>query len=132
MTNSIQYSHSEDPFILEIRSNIRVAMQQVEREEGAIFLVKILEVFRKRVQLDITELEEGLVALDYDLIRRKSHLMVGSFRALGFNDGAQYARKSEYSAREQLEEQVRQSTQKLITYMQETLRIVNQTLPKEQ
>ena len=101
--------------------NIKDILHKFEQEEGEEFVSLMLSIFKKRIPLDIMELENALSNNHLETIKNKAHFITGSLASLRFDAGCLISRKTEKAAANIEEENAKVYTRDLIDYLENVL-----------
>ena len=99
-------------------------LNNIEKELGKDFVEMMLEIYRRRIPLDIIELEQALNMRDMDVIRSKAHLLAGSLSSLYFVAGTKLAKNVENCAFIKDYETIHIKTFCLIDYLNNSLKVI--------
>ena len=105
--------------------NIKDILHQFEQEEGEEFVALMLSIFKKRIPLDIVELENALSNNHLEAIKNKAHYISGSLASLRFDAGREISKKTEHAAANVEEENAKVCTRDLINYLENILTNLN-------
>ena len=105
--------------------NIKDILHQFEQEEGEEFVALMLSIFKKRIPLDIMELENALSNNHLEAIKNKAHYISGSLASLRFDAGREISKKTEKAAANVEEENAKVCTRDLINYLENVLTNLN-------
>ena len=108
-----------------IFDNFDQILANIEKEYGKDYVDSVLEVYRRRIPLDVAALETALEKRDFATIKAKGHLLQGSLTSLNFEIGSQLARNTELTANKGNYEETKVEAQLLINYLQTSLEIIN-------
>ncbi len=100
-------------------------LDNTEKEHGKEFVDMMLEVYRRRIPNDVSELEEALSKQDFQAIKAKAHLLTGSLSSLNFDLGHQLAKNAEKAASAGDLERVSSETFFLINYLKISLQTIS-------
>lgn len=99
-------------------------LNNIEKELGKEFVEMMLEIYRRRIPLDIIELEQALNIQDMEVIRSKAHLLAGSLSSLYFVAGTKLAKNVENCAFIKDYETIHIKTICLIDYLNNSLKVI--------
>ena len=99
-------------------------LNNIEKELGKEFVEMMLEIYRRRIPLDIIELEQALNIQDMEVIRSKAHLLAGSLSSLYFVAGTKLAKNVENCAFIKDYETIHIITICLIDYLNNSLKVI--------
>ncbi len=105
--------------------NIKDILMQFEKEEGEEFVTLMLNIFKKRIPLDIMELEYALSNNHLETIKNKAHFISGSLASLRFDEGREISKKTEKAAANVEEENAKVCARDLINYLENVLTNLN-------
>ena len=108
-----------------IFDNFKQLIANIEKEYGKEHVESMLEVYRRRIPLDVAALEIAIENQDFATIKAKGHLLHGSLSSLNFEIGSQLARNTELTANKADYEETKMETQLLIDYLQTSLEIIS-------
>lgn len=101
--------------------NIKDILHQFQQEEGEEFVALMLSIFKKRIPLDIMELENALSNNHLETIKNKAHFISGSLASLRFDAGREISKKTEKAAANVEEENTKVYARDLINYLENVL-----------
>lgn len=96
-------------------------LTNMEHEFGSEFVNMMLEVYRRRIPSDISNLEKAIRNSDMATIQSSAHLLVGSLSSLNFEIGSNLAKSIEANSKKNKIEEVTFEVSQLIQYLNKSL-----------
>lgn len=96
-------------------------LTNMEYEFGSEFVNMMLEVYRRRIPSDISNLEKAIRNSDMATIQSSAHLLVGSLSSLNFEIGSNLAKSIEANSKKNKIEEVTFEVSQLILYLNKSL-----------
>lgn len=93
-------------------------LHQLADDEGLAFAQKMNLVLNQRLPEDIIEIQDSLDCLDLIRLRKRTHLLAGSFASLKFYQGYHLAKAVEQAIYEEQEQLAKECTQRLLLYLE--------------
>lgn len=99
-------------------------LDELSAENGEEFTQMMLDVFLKRIPIDINEIETALLQNDTEKLKNKAHLLAGSLGCLNFNVGLKISKEIEIVVLQNEWEDILEKGTVFVNYLQQTLMAV--------